>query len=117
MVEDIEELRPELGSETLLESKILTHGQIPVSETRVPPDVAPRRTEGPGSGRNQDGTALGVAAEAAERSSRWTGIRSTIHFDSGRLASTVERSTGRGDSASRSGLTAARDARIRAERD
>ena len=69
MVEDIEKLDAELGSEALLEFRFFEHRHIPVSETQVAEDVAPRIADAsPQRGRSQDRLTVrtNVTANSAE---------------------------------------------------
>src|SRR6202167_1806271 len=70
MVEDIEELRPELSSQSLAPLKILGHRKVDVFESRVAEDVASHRSERPQRRRDQDRIAIRIAAECGERIAR-----------------------------------------------
>src|SRR5580698_7113052 len=52
MVENVEELRAELCTETLAELQVLGYGKVHILESRVPEDVASHRSEGAERGRN-----------------------------------------------------------------
>lgn len=91
MVENVEELRPELSGEPFLELELFGYGQIPIAETGVAPNVTGRSAEGSCGGRNQHGIALGVAAETVERSGGWA-VRYSVHLLGGRRAGSEERS-------------------------
>src|ERR1019366_4418706 len=62
MVENVEELRPELGVEALAEMPVLGQREIHVFETGIRKNVASHGAEGSQWRRNQDGIAFGVAA-------------------------------------------------------
>src|ERR1035438_962586 len=62
MVENVEELSPELGAEPLAEMKVLRQREVHVLETGIGENVAAHGAEGSQGRRNHDGVALGVAA-------------------------------------------------------
>src|SRR5437879_10275240 len=62
MIEDVEELDPELGVVSLLEREVLEYGEIHVLEARVAEDVPAHRSKGSKHGRNQHRVAVHVAA-------------------------------------------------------
>src|SRR5580704_5098930 len=107
MVENVEELRPELGGEPHLELKGLGHRGIHVVEATVAPHAAGRGTEASVGWRNQNGTAQRVAAQVGERShGEWAVSRSLRH--TGRIAGTCEiRNSGRSVGRQRNALVVA----------
>src|SRR5229473_7982371 len=64
VVENIEELRAELGAEMLAPFEVLGHGQIHVLESRIAEDVATHGAERAECGRDHDGFSAGVAAKS-----------------------------------------------------
>src|ERR1700690_2327340 len=68
MVENVEELRPELRVEALAKMPVFGHGEIEVAETGIGENVTSHGAEGSQCWWNHDGVPLGVAAEQAEGS-------------------------------------------------
>ncbi len=66
MVEDVEELGPELRGQTLLEFPVLLDRDIPVAEGRVAENILAGRAIGSVSGRGQRRIANRVAAVVKE---------------------------------------------------
>src|SRR5271166_4487155 len=66
MVENVEELRPELGVEPFPEMPILGQGEVQVAEARIGEHVAAHVAKLPERGRNHHGVAFGIAAEQIE---------------------------------------------------
>ena len=64
VIENIEELRTELGSEMLTPLEVLGHGEIHVLESRIAEDVASHGAEGAECGRDHEGLSAGVAAKS-----------------------------------------------------
>src|ERR1700720_3135629 len=73
MVENVEELRPELGAEALAEMPVLRQGEAHVAETGIGENVASHGAELPQCWRNQDGVAFGIAAKQVECGGRSAG--------------------------------------------
>ena len=75
VVENVEELRPELGAEALAEMPVLRQREVHVAETGIGENVAAHVAERPQCRRNHDGVPFGVAAKQVECSGR--GARSS----------------------------------------
>src|ERR1700719_1202899 len=67
VIEDVEELDPELGAVSLLERKSLEDGEIPVLKAHITEDVPAHRAEALSRGRNHHGIADHVAAARRQR--------------------------------------------------
>lgn len=67
VVEDIEELSPELRGEPFLEFPILDYGEIPVPERCVAENIFADRAELPVGRRNHYGAAVCETAVVSER--------------------------------------------------
>jgi len=63
MIEDIEKLHPELGSETLTKFPVLGYRKVDVAKSGVAEDVAAHSAESPQRGRDQQRLSAGIAAE------------------------------------------------------
>src|SRR6267143_750086 len=61
MVENVEELRPELGAKALAKMPVLRQGEVHVAETGIGENVASHSAERSQWRRNHNGIALGVA--------------------------------------------------------
>src|SRR5450755_1899598 len=68
MIEDIEELSPELGAEPLAHMPVLRQREIHIAETRIGESVAAHIAECPQCWRNHDGVTFGIAAKQVEGS-------------------------------------------------
>src|SRR5579862_4339419 len=68
MVQEVEELRPELGGQSFLQPEILCDREIEVAEPGVAENVAPQVSESSQSRRGHDRIAGHVAAQVVERS-------------------------------------------------
>src|SRR5260370_6751278 len=77
MVENVEELRPELGTEALAEMPVLRQGEVHVAETGIRENVASHGAELPECRRDHNGVAFGITAKQVECGCRSAG-RSTI---------------------------------------
>src|SRR5580692_454800 len=66
MIEQVKDLRPELGAEPLLPPELLEHGEIHVLEARVAEDVPAHISEGSRRGRSHNRFAGRVAAGTHE---------------------------------------------------
>src|SRR5438046_10748281 len=97
MIEDVEELDPELGVVSLLEREVLEHGEIDVLEARVAEDVPAHGAEGSSLGRYQYRFAGYVAAALSQR----------LGVGGHRTALLSQRRRKRGDDAANPGLARA----------
>src|SRR5260370_14230006 len=66
VIENVEELSPELGAHVLAEMPVLRHGEVHVAETGIGENVASHGAELPECWRNHDRVAFGIAAKQIE---------------------------------------------------
>src|SRR5208283_1521255 len=93
MVENVEELSPELGAEALAEMPVLRQRKVHVSETGIGENVASHGAEGSQWRRQQEGIAFGIAAVKGQRFGGCTRVAS-IQRESFCIARRITRRSG-----------------------